>query len=266
MIIEARDDVVHLEGRLDKNLWPTIQAAASLLLRNHVRGIIIDGTKITGCSPEGARTFSDALEYISRYHARFVVAGLCEEMVQAVRQVPGIRSQLPIAESVEDARKSLHFEGTRRAAPQAPARRALSDILVPLIGDVSPDLATLLARHLANAEGNKVRIHLVSVLEVPRVLPLNAPLPDEEEAASLLMEGALAIMRKEGVTAVTHVTRARDAGDEIVNQARELNANMIVLAYAPMADVVDETGARVIGTLMSHAPCEVVINRAAVAN
>ena len=30
MIIEAREDVVQLEGELDKNLWPTIQAAVSV--------------------------------------------------------------------------------------------------------------------------------------------------------------------------------------------------------------------------------------------
>jgi len=133
---------------------------------------------------------------------------------------------------------------------------------VPLLGDVSPDTATLLARHLALAEGNKARIHLVYVLEVPRVQPLNAPLPDEEAAASQIMEGAQALLRKEGVNAVTHVSRARDAGDEIVSQAREINANMIVLAYSPGPDS-DDQAARVVKTLMNKAPCEVVLNRAA---
>jgi len=260
MIIEARSDVVYLEGRLVKNLWPTIQAVASLLLRSHSCGIIIDGSRLTECSAEGARTFNDALEYIAHYHARIVVTGLPESAMQIVRQVPGIRSQLPIAASVEEARKSLAFEGSRRA--ERPSGRSLGDILVPLLGDVSPDTATLLARHLALAEGNKARIHLVYVLEVPRVQPLNAPLPEEEAAASQIMEGAQALLRKEGVNAVTHVSRARDAGDEIVSQAREINANMIVLAYSPGPDS-DDQAARVVKTLMNKAPCEVVLNRAA---
>jgi len=262
MIIEARNDVVLLEGRLQTNLWPTIQAAASLLLRSHAEGIIIDGSKLTECTLEGAGTFGDAMEYITSYNARIVVSGLSDDVIATIRRVPGIRSQLPIASTIDEARSSLQFECARRPITLIQSHRVLSDILVPLIGDISAETATLLARHLARAEGNKVRIHLVSVLEVPRLLPLNAPLPEEEAQATRLMEVAQAILRKEGVTALTHATRARDTGDEIVNQARELNANMIVVAYRPAMDGMDELGAQVIKTLMSKSPCEVVLNRA----
>ena len=37
MIIEAREDVVTLRGNLLENMWPAIQAAANLLLKQHRR-------------------------------------------------------------------------------------------------------------------------------------------------------------------------------------------------------------------------------------
>lgn len=111
MIIEAREDVVQLEGELDKNLWPTIQAAANLLLRHHVEGIIVDGSGLTGCSAEGAKTFRDAMDYIARYRARIVVCALPENVLESIRAVPGVRSRLPVTATLEEARASLKLSG-----------------------------------------------------------------------------------------------------------------------------------------------------------
>lgn len=258
MIIEAREDVVRLEGALDKNIWPTIQAAANLLLRKHVQGIIIDASGLVRCSADGANTFRDAMNYIERYHARIVVAAIPPEVMETIRAVPGVRSRLPIAETIDDARSSLLLDVSKRGKPVA-GRRQLQDIVVPLIGDHSPVTATALACRLARSEAQKPRIHLIYVLEVPRILTLTAPLPEEEGVASRIMEGAEAIVRREGLMAVTYVSRARDAGEEIVQQAREVGANIIVLAYEPdgEGDIMD----RVAKTLISRAHCEVILNK-----
>ena len=132
MIIEAREDVVKLEGRLDKNLWPTIQAAANLLLRHHLEGIIVDGGALTGCSPEGAKTFRDAMDYIERYRARIVVCALPENVMGCIRATPGVRSRLPVTETLEEARASLKLSGpggVRAGGGQS----APQNILVPLL-------------------------------------------------------------------------------------------------------------------------------------
>jgi len=259
MIIEARDDVVRLEGALDKNLWPTIQAAANLLLRQHVQGIIVDASGLVRCSTEGALTFRDAMDYIERYHARIVVAAIPPEVMETIRAVPGVRSRLPIAESIEDARKSLSLAGSR--GRMHAGRRELQDIIVPLIGDQPPATATALACRLAKSDDQKPRIHLIYVLEVPRVLTLTAPLPEEEAIAARVMEGAEAIVRREGLTAVTHVTRSRDAGEELVQQAQQVSANIIVLAYTPSEEGEGGIMERVAKTLLSRAPCEVILNK-----
>jgi len=259
MIIEARDDVVRLEGALDKNLWPTIQAAANLLLRQHVQGIIVDASGLLRCSAEGALTFRDAMDYIERYRARIVVAAIPPEVMETIRAVPGVRSRLPIAESIDDARKSLSLAGSRGRTQTG--RRELQDIIVPLIGDQAPATATALACRLAKSDDQKARIHLIYVLEVPRVLTLTAPLPEEEAIASRVMEGAEAIVRREGLTAVTHVTRSRDAGEELVQQAQQVGANIIVLAYSPSEEGDGGIMERVAKTLLGRAPCEVILNK-----
>lgn len=261
MIIEARNDVVALEGALDKNTWPTIQAAANLLLRQHTQGIIIDASRLKGCSPEGAQTFRDAMDYIERYRARIVVAELPESIMDVIKAVPGVRSRLPIAATIDEARSSLLLARTASAAELQSGGRELQDVLVPLIHADTPDTATMLACRLARADGQKTRIHLAYFLEVPRLLPLTSPFPEEETAAAKALEIAEAAVRSEGHVAVTHVARTRDTGEEIVQQAAALNANMIVLSICPGEDEADNFTSRVVRTVLDRAPCEVILNR-----
>jgi len=261
MIIEAREDVVRLEGALDKNLWPTIQAAASLLLRHHIQGIIVDGSGLTGCSAEGAKTFRDGMDYIERYRARIVVSGLSESVMEVIRAVPGVRSRLPVSATPDEARASLKL-GRSPAARATAGDRAPRSILVPLLRADNPEAASALACRLAKGEGGQAaRLHLAYVLEVPRHLPLTAPLPEEEAEASRALEAAAAQARCDGVTAEPLVTRARDAGEEIVHQAEMLSASLIVLAYLPSDDPGDTQMSRVSRTVLDRAPCEVVLNK-----
>ena len=269
MIIEAREDVVRLEGSLDKNLWPTIQAAANLLLRHHVQGIIVDGSGLTGCSPEGAKTFRDAMDYIERFRARIVVCALPEPVMDTIRAVPGVRSRLPVTATLEEARASLALCGPGLARATSGSRPPL-EILVPLLSPDGPEAATLLACRLAKADaaqaagagaGQKSRLHLTYVLEVPRHLPLSSPLPEEEGEASAALEAAGKAARAEGVGAESLLARARDAGEEIVLQAARLSATMIVLTYRTSPDPSDTLMTRVTRTVVDRAPCEVVLNK-----
>ncbi len=265
MIIEAREDVVQLEGELDKNLWPTIQAAANLLLRHHVEGIIVDGSALTGCSAEGAKTFRDAMDYIARYRARIVVCALPENVMDVVRAVPGVRSRLPVTATLEEARASLKLSGPNGTRATGGANTP-QNILVPLLRpdhtDAASTLACRLAKAASKADGSqKSRLHVAYILEVPRHLPLTAPLPEEEALASRALAAAAA--RCEGVTAEPVVTRTRDAGEEIVSQATALEASLIVLAYQPSDDPDDTFMQRVTRTVIDRAPCEVILNKQA---
>jgi anti-anti-sigma regulatory factor len=258
MIIEARGDVVHLQGTLDKNLWPTIQAAANLLLRQNVQGIIIDGEGLNDCSPEGAKTFRDAMDYIEHYHARIVVCQMPPCVMDVIRAVPGVRSRLPIAETVEAARASLKLGGPGAAAK---GPRTLQMVLVPLLRPERPELAAGLACRLARSGSAAARIHLTYILEVPRQLPLTAPLPEEEAAAVEALAAAEKEVRRQGLSASTHVSRTRDAGEDIIHLATSQEASIVLMTYQPPDDPSDNLGERVVKTVFGRAPCEIVLNK-----
>ena len=147
--------------------------------------------------------------------------------MEVVRAVPDVRSRLPVAPTVEEARASLRLAA---AAPRATSGQAPLEILVPLLRPDCPETATTLACRLARADvaphagqnaGRKSRLHLLYVLEVPRQLPLTAPRSEEEGEAAKALEAAQASARSEGVAAEASVARTRDAGEEIVSQARK---------------------------------------------
>jgi hypothetical protein len=260
MIIEARGDVVKLEGALEKNYWPTVQAAANLLLRQNPHGILVDGGELTSITPEGARTFSAAMDYIERYKARIVVCRLPDPVMAAIRAIPGVRSRLPVAATMEEARASLSLSRSGGIARGTDERRVLRNIMVPLLSADAPAQAATLACRLAEAEGHEARLHLAYVLEVPRHLPLTAPLPEEESQARGILKSAEETVRRHQLTPVSHVLRARDVGEEIIHQADILGANMIVLAYEPSFDP-DDPILQIFKTVMDRAPCEVVLHK-----
>ncbi len=107
MIIEARGDILKISGALTENHWPTIASAVNLLLRNHPQGIIIDCSDLSVTFPRGLQTFASALDYIRRKRSRIIFVNLPEKVLEDLRAFPGLRSQLPIAKSVEEAQQSL---------------------------------------------------------------------------------------------------------------------------------------------------------------
>lgn len=200
MIIEARDDTITLRGEVKSNLWPAIQAAAALLLENHPTGIILDGSAITRITSKGAETFADAFEYIAAKNARIMVVGLSNEMLEIGRTVPGVRSQLPIAATVEEARASLEL------AEITPRRgKARTASVVPILGNWQR--AVYLADKLA--VGENCEMHLVDLIKVPRTLPIGSPLPEREAAGQKRLESARELVRKTGLKSFTHVEKVR---------------------------------------------------------
>jgi APA family basic amino acid/polyamine antiporter len=99
-------------------------------------------------------------------------------------------------------------------------------------------------------------IHVVSVLNVPTHLPLDAPLRAEQGAAQSKIEQAKLIggMRVSG-----HVHRARpgQAGHSIADEARELKASALVVGLR-YRDGVPLYG-RTLQRLLAERPCRVIV-------
>src|SRR5207249_2179189 len=140
MIISSKDDVAQLSGLLHKNQWITIKATASLLLKQHPEGILIDCSELTDISEDGAKSFLDAMRDIQGEGSRIIVCCLPENVLQVIRNVPGVRSQLPIAGSVEEARSSLRLS-TRSPSSAQEGSAPVGGTVVPILAELDVDHA-----------------------------------------------------------------------------------------------------------------------------
>jgi anti-anti-sigma regulatory factor len=266
MIIETKDDVVRLSGSLHKNQWITIRAAANLLLHDHPQGIIIDCSELDDISGDGAKTFLEAMRDIGAANARIVVASLPAKIQSVCKTIPGVRSQLPIADSVEEARASLRMATSNAAANAAlPGGRRGPVILVPLVADLDLTYGANLASRIART--SQAEIRLTYFLEVARTLPLGAPLLEQERAAQEALDQGMQYVKQLNMTAVQQVERVREVRDGILAAIRNHEASLVVLGAAtePLTGESHDTFHDLVDTLLHRAPCEVVIGRNRVA-
>lgn len=258
MVIEARGDIVSLYGDLKKNLWQSIKATVHMLLKEHPNGIIIDCKDLRACTSSGVDTFVDAMRYINAHGSRVLLASVPEEVTGILKLVPNARSQLPIAATVEEARMSLSLQGSASGKSQVSSKI----ILVPVFQNLGTEKGIALACELAKKDN--AQIHLVWFLEIPRRLPLGAPLPEEETLAKTKMQEAKALVAKYDCSVQVNVERTRDAVSAILEMASKLNASLIILSTVPQQAEDQEVVAssdHLVTTLLHKAPCEVVIER-----
>jgi len=110
-------------------------------------------------------------------------------------------------------------------------------ILVPLFGTPLDDDIIQTAGRLAGETRDELvekgaTIEAIWVFEIPMSLPLDAPLPDAQvKLARAALQRAKEVGEEyEGVEVMTATTRARRAGQEIVNQAKRRGVEAIILA------------------------------------
>src|SRR5487761_492042 len=94
----------------------------------------------------------------------------------------------------------------------------------PIDGDLVR-MACFMAKH------SKGRVYVVHVLEVPRNLPLDAPMQDPEVDA--ILDRALAVAEEANYEVEAEVVQARDAGPGIVDEARDRDCSLILLGLVP---------------------------------
>lgn len=163
------------------------------------------------------------------------------------------------------------FEGTTLTRRVSVSERALTkqvpevefrNILVPVFGTKFDDDIVGTAGRLAAAEEKRKqgepdpRLDVIFVLEVPLSLPLDAKLPPEREQEA---ERALARAREVGeeyseVEVTTAVIRARKVGAGIVEAARRLDAEAIVIGGEAPTKI---RGGATIGGIGAAKPAEI---------
>lgn len=239
MIVESFEDVVRLSGALRENYWDTLHTAISLALKRHPAGVIIDGSGITELTPAGAETFRSVMEFLHRHEARVIVTALPEPILAIVRSVPDVRSQLPIAASVEAARKSLNLlvedEAARkkRRQPDERARR----MLVCLTGETSDQAVLRYTVKLSEAlEAVPV---LLYAIRVPRDLPLTAPMAEQEANAETVIADAKRMLDERGVVYDTRIERGRDLATALAEALEDVPADPVLIGLPLEEDGTD---------------------------
>jgi nucleotide-binding universal stress UspA family protein len=252
VIVEAREDTVRLYGDIKNNQWLTIKAVANLLLRKHPHGIIIDGTHLSGVTSEGGETFLDAIHYIESADARIVLAQLPEEVLATLKSVPGLRSRLPIAATVDEARKSLQAGGMADVSSAAEGTGTLVPLIYPAAAEHA---ATTACRFGKDAKSD---IHLAYLLTVPRTMPLNTPMPELEAEAQSVLDACEAVVRKFGMKSFRHLQRTRDRNEGVLQMIESLKIKTVVLSRPPGLDGNDGDTSEII---LRRAQCEVIIDQ-----
>lgn len=253
MIVYTKDDTVKLSGSLVRNQWLTIKAAAMVLLREHPEGILIDGGELVKVTQEGARTFLDAVKDIESAGARIVVCNLPDSVLEVLKTVPGVRSQIAFSLSVEEARESLRSDVS--CADELPT----GAIIVPVMDGV--DIATAMRLAALASRDRNLPVGVVTFVVIPRQAPLGAPQPESEAEAQRMASEAATVARGHGIACTIHMERVRDRRDGLLSVLTEHAARLVVLALS----VSGSEGAAdldMAAFLLQKAPCDTLIARA----
>ncbi|MCS7222989.1 MAG: universal stress protein [Armatimonadetes bacterium] len=104
-------------------------------------------------------------------------------------------------------------------------------------------------------------IGLVYVVEMPRSLSLDAPLPEvQEQKMREALENARQIVRRHGLNWREEIRRCREADQGIRQAAQESQADLIVLGAAAGDRGFIGKFARIVDPLLRNPPCEVLID------
>jgi APA family basic amino acid/polyamine antiporter len=144
----------------------------------------------------------------------------------------------------------------------APDEQLLPDvdftrILVPMkLGVIGEEMVATAVR-LAQERG--ARVSALHVIRVPLDRPIDAELSDQEEAAEASVAESKLLGADHGVEVEGLIVRARAIGPAIVEQATELDADLIVLGASPRWRRQSRFFSPTVEYVLKKAPCEVLI-------
>jgi len=148
--------------------------------------------------------------------------------------------------------------------PQEVARavysvEAIRNIVVPILDPYYSERAVELACRLGKLHNAK--LVLVYIIEVPRLLTLDSPLPSHvEEGAKEALNNAARIAERHSIKAVTDTIRAREANEGIRKAVQAYHGDMVVLGIQLAKDRPPTLFTRTVEALLRQPPCEVIID------
>ncbi len=260
MIVESYEDVIILSGAMRSNQWETLHTAISLTLKRHPTGVVIDCSGLIECTSQGADTFHSVMQFLVTHDARVIVAAVPAQVMEVLKQVPDVRSQLPIVATVEEARRSLDLLGDGNDEPVKKKKGKASSIqiLVTVMGTPCDPVVLNTANELATGLNGSVRV--LFPLIVPRDLPLQAPLPEEEEKALAALAAADKILKVDGVDHAVLLERGRDIASAILAAIEEVPATHVLVGL-PSEDSGNDDALKLVRSVLSKVKSAVLFVR-----
>lgn len=131
--------------------------------------------------------------------------------------------------------------------------------LVPVINSAASLDAVAIACNLAKQR--KACVYVVHVIEVLRSLPLNAELDAEARRGEQLLRLAEEVAGQAGYPVTGELLQARAAGQAIVDEARDRNADVIILGVGYKRVIGAFEVGRTADFVLKHATCQVWVVR-----
>jgi nucleotide-binding universal stress UspA family protein len=107
--------------------------------------------------------------------------------------------------------------------------------------------------------GKQSRLLLLTVVEVPALLPLDAQMEDEEALAVTLLAAAKEQAEAHGLNVTTKLLRAREAGEALLAEIERQDVELLAVGVrrhpGSHAAIIGTTT----GRLLKHAPCRVLL-------
>jgi basic amino acid/polyamine antiporter, APA family len=141
----------------------------------------------------------------------------------------------------------------RQLESAARFRRILVPMKIGIIGD------EMLATAIRLASEQEAEVRALYVLRVPLEQALDAPLSEDDRRAAESIEEAKLLGVDHGVTVEGEFIRARSIGSAIVEHAKEIDADLIVLGSAPRWRRQARFFSPTVDYVLRKAPCEVLI-------
>ncbi len=148
---------------------------------------------------------------------------------------------------------------SQEAARAVYSVQATRCIVVPILDLFYTERATELACRLGRRQ--HALIVLAYIVEVPRLLILEATLPPEvEERAKKALTHARSIVERHNLKAVTATVRTREADEGIRRAVTTYQGDVVVLGMHVIESKVPGIFTRTASALLQHPPCEVLID------
>lgn len=143
-----------------------------------------------------------------------------------------------------------------KAAEQA-LEAMVGSVLVVFSEEIHSEHMMVLAARLARRE--RAELLAVYVVEIPMILPQNAPTPEEDRHGFEELATAEAIAQHNGVSLRTELIHARHVGSAVLELAKREQANLIVMGSYREGKYTGAPFGRAIDAIASGAQCDVLI-------